>query len=135
MKNLYKNCDSYLKVRYLAAHHPKVRIRKKNRNRLKKNYIRYNLPKMYKIIFGKDIPKKKLRSILIEAMRTKLINFIPYNMNLSNSLVTPLDTMMEYCRLRAQSKNPVIRLKLNERLPDYELTKQRIIKERNTLNE
>ena len=138
MKSLYENYDKINKIINLAMYHPKERVRKKNKNRIRKNYIRYRLPETYRAIYGKDILRERIRHTLAEAMKTKLINYTPYSisMPLSNSLRTPLDTMIEYSRLRLGNNFIPTKLKVNERLPDYETTKQRIINERNNvLNE
>jgi len=135
MKNLYENYDKINKVRNLTMHHPKTRVRKKNKNRIRKNYIRYRLPETYRAIYGKDISKGKIRRILAEAMKTKLINYTPYSisMPLFNSLRTPLDTMLEYSRLRLDLNYIPAKLKVYRSLPDYERKIE--LKEGNILNE
>lgn len=135
MKNLYKNYDKFNKVRNLTIHHPKARIRKKNRSRLKKNYIRYGFSsKIYITIFGKNFPRKKIKHIIAQVDKLKYVH-VPYPIHFSNSLKVPLDVIMKlYSHKGIMNYGPkTLELNVNERLPDYDITKQRIINERNNI--
>ena len=134
MKNLYNDNHAYRRVNELALHHHKAKVRKKNLKRLKRNYERYGsfLDAMTKM-FGINISKKKCSMILKKlVLRRKPIDVLP-TLRMSNSLDTPIDTMMEYRRLRLNDNYIPAKLKSDRRLPDY---KRKIeLKEGNILNE
>lgn len=134
MKNLYNNFHAFRKINQLAFHHHRARVRKKNLKRLKRNYDRFNFVSVLTKIYGDKLklPKKKRSKILKLISRRKVIDVLP-SLRMSNSLVTPIDTMMEYRRLRLNGHYIPAKLKLNKRLPDYERKIE--LKEGNILNE
>ena len=132
MKNLYNGNHAFRRVSHLALRHHKARIRKKNLKRLRRKRYGFFLHAMMKIC-GTKLPKKK-RSKIIKLIlsRRKLIDVLP-TLRMSNSLDTPIDTMMEYRRLRLNDNYIPAKLKLDKRLPDYERKIE--LKEGNILNE
>ena len=138
MKNLYNNFHAFRKINQLAFQHHRARIRKKNLKRLKRNYDRFKFVSVLTKIYGDKLklPKKKRSKILKLISRRKVIDVLPslrMSNSLVNSLVTPIDTMMEYSRLRLNGHYIPAKLKLNKRLPDYERKIE--LKEGNIFNE
>ena len=133
MKNLYNSNHAFRRVSHLALHHHKARIRKKNLKRLKRKRYGLFLHAMMKIR-GTKLPKRKRSKILNLISIRKLIDIdVLPTLRMSNSLDTPIDTMMEYSRLRLNDNYIPAKLKLDRRLPDY---KRKIeLKEGNILNE